>query len=144
MFSLESLCKSYVEKKYVLDVDLIASISRDLLGGDYDIIENFDYLLVLPENFKTNLDYDIILTINKKNIRTEVASIPLYYYIAAVYENWTVDNIQLALKEVLTNIKSIYRNTIFLDYFIEDPFLETIIMFNNNLSDDVKLWLKIR
>jgi hypothetical protein len=146
MFSLELLCDKYIKdwqsenSKHILNTELLSKISKEILGGKHGVKDNFTYKISNDYKSSNALEQDIFLISNEKYVDLKVAAIPVYYYIAAVYKGWTIDNIQMALKEVVS-VSLTYR---FPKHIFEEPFLQTIIMFNNNLSNEVELWLEIR
>jgi hypothetical protein len=148
MFSLAELCSDYLKiwilDESALDTDLVINISKKIFNGNH---EPFEEYRVEIENTELNImDAELILTLLKGNPGKfdGVASIPIFYYVAAIYDNWTVEKLRIAIDEIENDLKRSYSMLHFKTGIIEPYFLKTLELFNKSLTDDVALFIKLR
>jgi hypothetical protein len=127
-----------------LNTDLVVNISKELFNGNHEPFEEYG---VEIENTESDiLDVELLITLQKGNPGKfdGVASIPLFYYVAAVYDDWTVDKLKIALDEIENDLKRAYSLLQFKRGILEPYLLRAIDLFNANLSDEVKLFIGLR
>lgn len=141
-----------------LDPDLIKKILLLIRGEDYfdqvfkPYIKKFDrkkisitdiYIDSAKDGDHINyyLFFDIVYdkeNMKRENVAGEV--LELFNYIAATYDQFTIDNVKKFYEEVQIDVM----------YALERPknrselFLDVIEKLNLNTSDDLKVWLKLR
>jgi hypothetical protein len=147
MFNLAELCfeysKAWKSDKNTLDIDLIVNISKTIFNGNHEPFEK--YKVVIEDKKSDIIDSDIILVLQNNTGKLDgVASIPIFYYVACVYDSWTVDKLRIAMEEIEADLKQSYLMLHFKKGILDPYFLRAIDLFNKNLSDEVKLFIKLR
>jgi hypothetical protein len=129
--------------KSTLDTGLIVNISKSIFNGNHESFEKYE---VEIENAELNImDVDLVITLQGNTGKFDgVASVPIFYYVAAVYDSWTVNKLKIAMEEIEKDLVRSYSLLHFKKGILEPYFLTTIDLFNKNLSDEVKLFIGLR
>jgi hypothetical protein len=89
---------------------------------------------------KVDILFKILIRFDELEIN-ETIEIPFFYYVAAVYDKFTIDMVQEHVREIDSNY---YTESFQSKEKQINNYLSIMKQYNKKLPDDLKLWLKLR
>jgi len=148
MFKFDDLCSKYLNKLlfkgHTLDTNLVVDIYKKIFMGKNNLSDN-ECIVDIENSELAIMDVELLIKMKKDNDKPEsIGSVPIFYYVAAIYEEWTIDKLKIAIDEVEEDLKRTYSLLKFKKGIVEPYFLKTIELFNKNLTDEIKLFIGLR
>lgn len=136
-----------------LDLGIVRGIMAEVLDGpwrDQEILETrfrvsgTDH--ARPDWFWGDItikfDSPVEFQDGEKLLNVEIEVLPIMYYVAATYENYTMDMVQQHVEEIQEGVFE--RTGSVHDPDVPSIYLEAMKRFNRNLPADLRVWLELR
>jgi hypothetical protein len=124
---------------------LMLSISRTVYGLDF---EDGDFQVEIIRHRKiwelsdlATIGFIARVSVFSATILSEPLDFPFMYYLAAIYEDYTLDMVQKHVTEIAAGY---HTRTAYTIKDQMDNYLKVMREYNKSLPEEVKLWLELR